>query len=146
MAHFNNTNSTGLYPVSDVPGEDDFYPFLAQTSATEGIDNYTNTTFPDCRSTVEQQEPVVYSATSFWATASNCGECYFNLVGCQRLTREPQSQWLRPPRMQPRTMATVSRRIPDTIGQRLVNGPNVTTPASRIGMAPLPDQTFTNQE
>jgi len=73
MAYFDNTNDANFYPTSDVPRNVDFYPFLGLTSATEKVDMVNNTTFPDW-SMVGQPEPVVYSPTNLWATASNCGE------------------------------------------------------------------------
>jgi len=92
MAYFNNTDSPSFYPISEVPGEVNFYPFLAQASATEEVGvvgDYTDTTFPGWWSTIGQPGPAVYSPTTLLATTSNCGECHPNFLVEQCLTREP---------------------------------------------------------
>ena len=86
MAYFDDTNSPNSYSASDFPGELNFYPSLAQTSATEEVGSYTYPPFPDWL--VRQPGPVVGSPTSVWATGS-CGEYHFHFFVDWCLTREP---------------------------------------------------------
>ena len=85
MAYHNDPNNASFYSASSVSGEPDLYPFLDQTSAAEGLNEYART-LTNQWGMIEQPGPMVGSPTSLRAAASY-GRCRCDLFVDWCLTR-----------------------------------------------------------
>ena len=123
MAYFNNTNAS--FYSTFAPEELDTYPSLNQASTNEGANDQGFSTFAYGWNTPRQPGPMIGPATSQWATVSH-GEypVAFSSSGILRVHLQSQR-----PRPAPTPTAIVGQHTLASIGRRLANRPNYTTPA-----------------
>ena len=125
MAYFNNANANFYSTFAPEEFDTDTYPFLNQMSTNEGVNYQGPSTFAYGWNTPRQPGPMIGLATSQWATASHSKyPVAFPASGVLHVRLQSQR-----PRPALTLTAIVGQHTPTSIGRKLTNRPNHTTPA-----------------